>query len=379
MIHSGAPATPIVPIISDAITTEDHEYIVPTKAVKLPEDMKLWENSEAYLEYLGFVLALNESVCGRSNCLKGEVLSEVILKLIEMLEKLNKMIDEVPPIQQPQRFGNQAFRTWYKKLKERAFDLVQEVIPEKLHRATPEILFYLVEGFGNCTRIDYGTGHEMSFIMFLCCLFKIGALVDTDKVAVPCKVFAKYLDVVQKLQQTYRMEPAGSHGVWSLDDYQFIPFIWGSSQLVGHPRIEPPSFLQPELVEMYHRQYLFLSCIKYINEVKTGPFAEHSNQLWGISGVANWNKINTGLIKMYKVEVLGKFPVIQHVLFGSLLPLRKARLNTCLRKVRLNAPFASTSANKMLLNSETLQRDSKVSTESRPSEEESSLKGEELE
>jgi len=75
-------------------------------------------------------------------------------------------------------------------------------------------------------------------------LFKIGALVESDKPAVPCKVFAKYLDVVRKLQQVYRMEPAGSHGVWSLDDYQFVPFIWGSSQLVAHPRLEPSSFLQ---------------------------------------------------------------------------------------------------------------------------------------
>lgn len=43
----------------------------------------------------------------------------------------------------------------------------------------------------------------------------------------------RYLEIVRKLQQSYRMEPAGSHGVWSLDDYQFVPFIWGSSQLIG--------------------------------------------------------------------------------------------------------------------------------------------------
>jgi hypothetical protein len=42
-------------------------------------------------------------------------------------------------------------------------------------------------------------------------------------------------------------------------------------------------------------------------QVKTGPFAEHSNVLWGISGVQFWSKVNGGLMKMYKAEVSSKF------------------------------------------------------------------------
>lgn len=66
---------------------------------------------------------------------------------------------------------------------------LRQVLPEELHRAVPEIEQYLYESFGNPTRIDYGTGHEMAFIMFLCCMFKIGAFKENDKVAVMIKLF----------------------------------------------------------------------------------------------------------------------------------------------------------------------------------------------
>jgi hypothetical protein len=43
-----------------------------------------------------------------------------------------------------------------------------------------EVQFFLHDIFGNTTRIYYGTGHEMAFVMFLSSLFMVGAL-DREK------------------------------------------------------------------------------------------------------------------------------------------------------------------------------------------------------
>lgn len=81
----------------------------------------------------------------------------------------------------------------------------------------------------------------------------------------------------------------------------------------------PGSVVDKTTVASYKDSNMYFSAIHFINEVKTGPFWEHSQQLYSISGITQgWGKINKGLLKMYDGEVLAKFPVVQHFPFGSL-------------------------------------------------------------
>ena len=66
--------------------------------------------------------------------------------------------------------------------------------------------------------------------------------------------------------------------------------------------------------------YMYFGCIKFIKDVKKGVhFQESSPMLNDISAVPNWEKVTSGLFKMYNAEVIGKHPVIKHLKFGSLL------------------------------------------------------------
>lgn len=68
---------------------------------------------------------------------------------------------------------------------------MEAALPKALHVAIPELSEYLNKGFGNETRIDYGSGHELSFAAWLAGITLLGGFEPDDYQALVTKVFVK--------------------------------------------------------------------------------------------------------------------------------------------------------------------------------------------
>ncbi|KAF7721633.1 Serine/threonine-protein phosphatase 2A activator 2 [Apophysomyces ossiformis] len=293
-------------------------FQVPVKRIITKEHLDEFLQSDAYNTYMGYVERLNGSVKNLKND-TDLTLSNNVQQILNVLDTLTGWIAEIPPVENSKsRFGNPSFQVFYDK---NAEDLMRQWVIED---ALSEVARYFVESFGNRKRIDYGTGHEANFIAWLLCLEKLGVLTQEDDSAVVLRVFVKYIALMRKLQFEYWLEPAGSHGVWGLDDYHFLPFMFGASQLydllADHKYIRPKSIHDRETVEEFSKSYMYLACIHFINTVKTtASLRWHSPMLDDISACKTWAKVNQGMIKMYKAEVMAKLPIMQHFMFGSLI------------------------------------------------------------
>jgi serine/threonine-protein phosphatase 2A activator len=205
------------------------EYQVPIKCIHSSSHLESFQKSEAYLRILDFLQTLNESIQYKKlsdPCHE----SDVVHRILSLLNTLDGYITEFPPEESGQRFGNVSFRKWCLKLEsvvlinQESLSLHQLLLND--HPAIKELIPYLQGAFGDKTRIDYGSGHELSFIGWLCCLELLNVFDPNDTQALVTRIFARYLELVRKLQRVYNLEPAGSHGVWGLDDYQFLPYFW---------------------------------------------------------------------------------------------------------------------------------------------------------
>lgn len=244
----------------------------------------------------------------------------LVNKMTHLLSKLSNLVDETPPLVGPRRYGNLACRDWHAKVDANLSTLLEEFLPKNDWPCIIELKYYLANSFGSSTRLDYGTGHELSFLAVISAIDMLSLWTDNFSGRDVLLIFDAYYKLVRKLILTYTLEPAGSHGVWGLDDHFHLAYILGSSQWSSDPKtpITPRDITNKELTHDYAETNLYCQAIDFIYRVKSGPFSEHSSMLYDIATtVRTWSKVQSGLIKMYSVEVLNKFPVVQHFWFGT--------------------------------------------------------------
>jgi serine/threonine-protein phosphatase 2A activator len=318
------PETPSAPPRPDPATLT---FTVPARRILSPKDHQLFLSSPAYNLILSFIFGLSESVIDRPiSSVKDTDLSPTVKTILAILDETDLLCQASPPDDQGgSRFGNKTFRVFLDKVKQRSpawhATLLNGSSTPSPAAATSELSAYLHQSFGNRSRIDYGSGHELNFCMWLLGLHQLALLERGDFPALVLRVFTRYLAVMRRVQSTYYLEPAGSHGVWGLDDYQFLPFLFGASQLVHHAFITPRAIHQELSLEEFGGEFLYLGQVAFVNSTKTVKGLRwHSPMLDDISSAKNWGKIEGGMRRMFVSEVLGKLPVMQHFLFGSLIP-----------------------------------------------------------
>eukprot|EP01083_Nonionella_stella_P288994 983510_1 len=319
---------------------KNHKFEAASKRISTHSHIGKFLTSPTYTKLIKFLHDLSSSVQGQKiSDFDASSTSSTTIKFIAMLKSIEQWVDEIEPLQIQSRYGNKAFRIWQNKLKHESKAIITQLLPDswtkntsqtesKENDHTPgltgivnELSGYLLGSFGDITRIDYGTGHELTFICFLLILKELRVFRHTDYSAIVLLIFEQYINLMRKIQTKYGLEPAGTKGVWGLDDYQFLPFYFGAAQLMDHKHIKPKDILNKEILTKHSSEYLYLSSIQFILQMKTGPFGEHSPLLFDISAVPYWHKVKSGLLKMYQEDVLKKLPVIQHFLFGSVLSI----------------------------------------------------------
>ncbi len=97
------------------IDLSKHTFVEPKKSIHEPGDLDKFTKSNA----CGLLMMFVQKLCTKveNKPISGTKAPAHLEGLMKVFHRLNKFVDETPPIHQPMRYGNKAYQTWHDKMK----------------------------------------------------------------------------------------------------------------------------------------------------------------------------------------------------------------------------------------------------------------------
>ena len=92
----------------------DHVFVEPKKLIVSVEDVEVFKKTKIFHNFMTYIQELQKSV--ESKPISATPENPKFATLVIFLETLEKLIIEIPPLQQKMRYGNKAFRTWHERI-----------------------------------------------------------------------------------------------------------------------------------------------------------------------------------------------------------------------------------------------------------------------
>lgn len=175
-VQTSQPALPYYSpprVLSDSETAKQH-FERPRKRIVSPASLQRFQSSSAFEEIMGLIMSLNEAVKGRTLSDKTIGESPTIASILDVLSCVDKLVEETPPVENAaSRFGNPAFRDFYKKVRSKSREFHEKIVGLSTvvgvdsTTAIDEVALYFEEAWGNEERIDYGSGMELNFLCWM--------------------------------------------------------------------------------------------------------------------------------------------------------------------------------------------------------------------
>nr|XP_016942278.1 serine/threonine-protein phosphatase 2A activator [Drosophila suzukii] len=317
----------------------------PVKQVRSFEDLDRWARSQAYHDTIAYINHTSRAIQGHRLTRDLDFpVSTQMRRLCEIFDGLEHLLVEHSPKADDSNISVPAghvrirsYRIWMEHMFQLVFSKLDEAIKANCKHIN-ELGQYLRRSFGNSSSLDIGPANELMFLFFLCGLFRSGILEAQDTVAAALLLFDRYTHLVRRVISTYSLQIT-KDPMCSIDDYCFLPYLWGAAQLSIDSPFSPMQCDQAKVLDCHRHDYMMLDLVDHLQKSRGGQLSQVAFQLWSLLSVPTWPQVYRGLERNYIDNVLSSFETVEQVIFCELMSFEATTVPRQLERAYLGAQY----------------------------------------